>query len=104
MPDFHIAEREDEYVLLVLTGELAGEMWTERLRDVLEEHFIDDGVRVIRTSLSGLSFMDNFGVATLVALHQEASERGKRFVVEDAQGQVREKLRVTGLLRVLEGD
>ena len=95
-------ERQGDWVVLQLSGELAGRLMTDRLRETLEDHYVDDGVRVIKVDISPLSFMDSYGVATLVALLKESHERGKRFVVEGAAGQVREKLRVTGVLRILE--
>ncbi len=49
--------------------------------------------------------MDNYGVATLVALHRESKEQGKRLIIEHASGQVRDKLTVTGVIQILqEGD
>ena len=101
--EYEIAERSGDDVLLRLRGELAGQSWTERLRGALEDHYVDDGVRRIRLDVSELTFLDNFGVATLVALRRESHERGKSFVVEKPTGQVLEKLRLTGVLRILQG-
>ena len=103
MVEYEVEDQEGEDVRLRLRGELAGRLWTTHIRRALED--VDDGVTRIRADLSGLSFMDNFGIATLVALQRESSQRGKRFVVEGARGQVRDKLQVTGIQRVLqEGD
>lgn len=51
--------------------------------------------------MSLVSFLDNHGVATLLALYKESERRGKSFRVEGPQGQVVEKLLVTGVLKVL---
>jgi anti-anti-sigma factor len=100
--NYRIVDREEDYVVLQIEGELAGEYWTDVIGDALEEHFVDDGVKAIRVDLSGVTFMDNFGVATLVGLHRRSRERGKRFLVQNPQGQVRDKLLVTGVAKVLE--
>ncbi len=102
MADFDVTERRGEDVVVQVRGELSGELQTERLKQELEEHYVDDGVRVIRVDIAPVSFLDSFGVATLVGLLKESHRRGKRFLVEGAHGQVRDKLRVTGVLRILE--
>lgn len=102
MVQFRIADRTEDTVHLQLSGELAHHFRTEQLRRALEEHFVDDGVKVIRVDLSPVTFMDSYGVATLVSLLKESQERGKRLVVEGAKGQVQEKLGVTGVLKVLQ--
>ena len=105
MLDYEVTERAGDSVVLQLRGELAGRLWTEQLRRALEEHYVDDGVTLIRVDLSPVAFMDNHGVATLLALFKESERRGKRFRVERPEGQVLEKLVVTGVLKVLqEGD
>lgn len=102
MVQYQIASRTEDSVLLQLSGELAHHFRTEQLRRALEEHFVDDGVKVIRVDLSPVTFMDSYGVATLVSLLKESQERGKSFLVEGAHGQVLEKLGVTGVLKVLQ--
>jgi anti-anti-sigma factor len=98
-----VRERTDDRVVLRLEGELAGRLWTEVIEEYLEEHYVDDGVRRIRLDLGPVSFIDNYGVATLIALYKASLERGKSFMVEGAQGQVLEKLETTGVRKVLEG-
>jgi anti-anti-sigma factor len=98
--DVEIKTREE--VHLRLKGELAGEEWTRQLHRSLEEHYVDDGVRSIRVDLSGLRFLDSNGVATLIALRRESAHRGKDFTIDQPRGQVREKLRVTGMLGYLQ--
>jgi anti-anti-sigma factor len=102
MVNYTVEKRGANSVRIALHGELAGRVWTERIRAGLEEHYVDDGVRSIEVDVSGVTFMDNFGVATLMALQRESAGNGKRFTVRSAQGQVREKLHVTGVIRVLQ--
>jgi anti-sigma B factor antagonist len=102
MVQFRIAERAGDTVLLQLRGELANHFWTDHLRKALQDPLVDEGVSVIRVDLSPVTFLDSYGVATLVSLLKEARDRGKHFVIEGAQGQVLEKLGVTGLLKVLQ--
>ena len=102
MVQYRISATTGDSVLLQLSGELAHHFRTEQLRRALEDHFRDDGVKVIRVDLSPVTFIDSFGVATLVSLLKESQERGKRFLVEGAHGQVAEKLGVTGVLKVLQ--
>ena len=102
MVDYEVVAREGERVVLQLRGELAATLQTDALREALEDHYVDDGVRLIEVDIAPLRFLDSYGVATLVALQKESRHRGKRFLVGGAQGQVREKLRVTGVLRILE--
>ncbi len=98
--DVEIKTREE--VRLRLRGELAGEEWTRQLHRSLEQHYVDDGVRIIRVDLSGLRFIDSNGVATLIALRRESANRGKDFTIDEPLGQVKEKLRVTGMLGYLQ--
>jgi anti-anti-sigma factor len=97
-------ERKEDYVVLRLEGELAGSLWTDVIQGFLEEHYVDDGVRRIRVDLAPVSFIDSYGVATLIALYKASLERGKQFSVEGAQGQVLDKLDTTGTRRILEGE
>jgi anti-anti-sigma factor len=100
--EYEVVERKGDHVLVRLTGELSGRVWTDRIRKVLDEHFVDDGVKRIRLDISPVTFMDSYGVATLVALGKESREKGKRLFIEGATGQAREKLLVTGLLHLFQ--
>ncbi|HYV01779.1 MAG TPA: STAS domain-containing protein [Actinomycetota bacterium] len=101
---YDIAEKGEDFVVLRISGELAGDLEVDRLHDVLEEHYVDDGVRVIRVDLQDVTFLSLEGVAMLVDLLQESKERGKRFVVEGIRGQPRSKLTITGVLPVVAPD
>jgi anti-anti-sigma factor len=97
-----VVERDRDYVVVGLEGEFAGERLTEGVRETLEEHYVDDGVGRIRVDLHEVRFIDLEGVAALLSLRRESQERGKRFTIERVQGQVRQKLGVTGVLDLLE--
>jgi anti-anti-sigma factor len=99
--EYEPVERESHHALLKLRGDLTGELPVERLHDELKEHYVDDGVRVIQVDLSEVRSLTLEGVAVLLALWRESQQRGKRFMVRGAAGQVREKLRTTGVLDVL---
>lgn len=99
--EYRVTDRGSDYVVVELRGELGRTVQSDRLKEILEEHFVDDGVRLIRLDLSGLSFLDAHGVALLVALLKESTRRGKRFRVEGVHDQTLAKLRETGVASVL---
>jgi anti-anti-sigma factor len=102
--EYRVAEeQEGGRVIVELRGELQGERWTERMLGFLEEHYVQDGVRVIALDLSHVDTIDLEGVSVLVRLAQESARRGKAFVVLGAAGSVRAKLEMTGMLPYLEG-
>lgn len=103
MLEYETVENGDA-VRVGLAGELAGQVWTERLQRLLEHHFINDGVKTIRINLESVSYMNTSGVATLLRLYNESKRRGKRLIVEGAKGRIREKLRLAGVLDVLAPD
>jgi anti-anti-sigma regulatory factor len=102
--DFEVAEKSSDYVVLRLRGELLGDVPVRRLHDILEDHYVDDGVALIRVDLSEVERISLEGVAVLVDLWRESQRRGKRFQAENARGVVREKLATTGVLRLLAGE
>ena len=102
MLEYDILDTTGDEVVLQLRGELSGGREADHLRRSLDAYREDQGVRRIRVDVAALRFLDSTGVAILLQLRKEASERGKRFTVEGANGQVREKLSVTGLLDVLQ--
>jgi anti-anti-sigma regulatory factor len=74
----------------------------QAIKDSIETHYIDDGVKEIRVDLSDLKEISLEGIAVLIALWKESAARGKRLVAQGARGQVREKLQITGTLGPLE--
>jgi anti-anti-sigma factor len=99
--EYEPVERDSDHALLKLRGDLTGEVPVERLHDELKNHYVDDGVRLIVVELSEVRNITLEGVAVLLALWRESRQRGKQFMVRGAGGQVREKLRTTGVLDVL---
>jgi anti-anti-sigma factor len=102
--EYEVVERTGDYVVLRLRGELFGDLPVRQLHDALEEHYVDDGVRIIKVDMSEVSRISLEGVAVLVDLWRESNRRGKRFLAEQAKGVVREKLATTGVLRLLSGE
>jgi anti-anti-sigma factor len=99
--EYRVLERGHDHVLIALRGELERSVQSDWLKESLEEHFVDDGVREIRLDLSAVSFLDGHGVAILVALLKESERHGKRFKVERVQDQALAKLRETGVAQIL---
>jgi len=99
---FGVSDEAAGQVIMDLHGELAGPWETRPLKAAVEEQFDHDAVHGVLVNVRGLGFMDNYGVATLVALLMDCRQHGMGFRVAGADGQVREKLRVTGVLRLLE--
>jgi anti-anti-sigma factor len=101
--DYEVTDRDDDFVVLRLRGELLGDLPVQRLHDELEDHYVDDGVRVIKIDLSAVDRISLEGVAVLVDLWRESMRRGKSLVAKGATDLVREKLATTGVLRLLTG-
>jgi anti-anti-sigma factor len=102
--EYEVEAQNGDFVLLKLRGELLGDLPARRLHEALENHYVDDGVSVIKVDLSEVERISLEGVAVLVDLWRESQRRGKRFQAENAQGAVREKLATTGVLRLLSGE
>jgi anti-anti-sigma factor len=104
MLHYEVIRLAPDRVSLLLRGELVEDVTAERLESDLERHYVDDGVRTIQVDLREVEAISLEGVATLVELWRASRRRGKELVVVGAEGQVREKLLVTGLLTPLAGD
>jgi anti-anti-sigma regulatory factor len=104
MVHYEVSERRADRVTLRIHGRMVEDHIPdeEALKRSLETHYIDDGVKEIRVDLSDLEEISLEGVGVLVALWKESAARGKLFVGQGARGQVREKLRITGMLGPLE--
>ena len=102
--DCRVVEKSDQRVVLLIEGELVDQEPIVVLEDALEEQYVDDGVRRIALDLTNLRALDLEGVGMLLRLRQEAERQGKRLAVTNPSGQVREKLRTTGVLQFLEND
>lgn len=98
----HLERRNADLAVLLLEGELVDEEPMAPVEKALEEQFVDDGVRRIALDLAELRTLDLEGIGMLLSLRREAERQGKALVIKGATGQVREKLRTTGVLRFLE--
>jgi anti-anti-sigma factor len=105
-PDLHWRERRREggHVLIDVAGELDVVPEVERFKTFMEERYVDDGVNHITVGLKEVRFINLEGVGVLLGLRKESLDRGKQFDVEYPRSQVLEKLRVTGVLELLETD
>lgn len=104
MVQYEVTAKQGDRVTIRLAGQMAGERSVEEFKEALEEHYVDDGVKQIRVDVSEVELITLDGLGVLIVLWKESKARGKRFVVEDATGQVREKLKVTGTLGLLESE
>jgi anti-anti-sigma factor len=102
MVDYRVLDRTGDYVVIELRGELLDDASMDRVKESLEDHYVDDGVRLIRVDLSDVSYITLEGIQMLIGLWKESRERGKEFRAESAQGQVYERLRIAGVTRLLD--
>jgi anti-anti-sigma factor len=98
MLEYEVGEREGARVVVHLRGELLGDLPTARVKEDLERHYLDDGVREIRLDLADVGHITLEGIAVLLHLRAESSARGKRFLIQNPHGQVLERLGTTGVL------
>jgi ABC-type transporter Mla MlaB component len=102
---YSTVERGQE-VVVALEGEIendpAGPDWPQRLRGFLMEHYVNDGVSVIRLDLTAVRRIDVKGVATLLRLERAARDHGKVLTVSNAGGQPAALLRRMGAAERLE--
>jgi anti-anti-sigma regulatory factor len=95
--DFHVEDRDGEHVIVGLSGNLAGHVWTNMLRRFLEARYIDDGVVRIHLDLSEVTALDEEGLATLRVLQRESEERHKELLLEGTSGELQDLLISEGL-------
>ena len=84
---------------VVLLGELDMDT-TPILANVLEP-FINEGPEEISLDLSGLSFIDSSGIATLISVQKQLVERGRRLSLHSPRPLVVKVLEVTDLIDFL---
>ena len=102
MVEFEVSEKQGDRGYLRLRGTLIGEVTIEGFKRALEQHYVDDGVARIVVDLSDVTEISLEGVGTLLQLRKESQNRGKRFLIEGAQGRARSRLEITGTLPILE--
>jgi anti-anti-sigma regulatory factor len=79
-------------------GELAAQQPLHTLERALKRQFVEDGVRGVVLDVGEVRTLDEDGIAALMRLRSDALDHGKRLFVEGAQGKVRSKLSVAGIL------
>jgi anti-anti-sigma factor len=99
---YEVQQRRGDYVVVALRGELVDDASVEHVKASLEEHYVDDGVRLIRVDLSDVEYITLEGIQMLLGLWKESRHRGKDFRADGAQGQVFERLRIAGVTRLLD--
>jgi anti-anti-sigma factor len=104
MADFEVAQRAEDFVVLRLRGALWDSGSVTLIHQALDQHYVDDGVRIIRADLSDVTQISLEGIGALLDLWREARRRGKSFQIEAVTGQVRDKLATTGVLTLLTGE
>jgi anti-anti-sigma factor len=98
---YDVDQPDPDDVVVHLHGELSQDPASRRVERVLEEHYVNNGVRRIHIDLEDLEAIDLEGVAVLLHLYRESRRRGKVLTVERAQGAVRRRLATTGVLRIM---
>ena len=103
-PHLHWREtgRLSGHVVVDVAGELDIVPEVEHFKKFMEQRYVDDGVNRITLDLHGVRFLNLEGIAVLLALRKESRGRGKKFDIAQPEHQVREKLRITGVLEVME--
>jgi anti-sigma B factor antagonist len=87
-------ESVDSSTLLRFAGEI-DIATAERLRSLLESAIDDQGKVLV--DLSGVTFIDSFGLRVLVSIHGVVPPGSGAFDIVDASPQVRRTFTVTGL-------
>jgi len=85
--------------LLVVTGDLDHHT-TPRLRAALEEVEFGPGSGLV-VDLSGLTFCDSTGIATLVAAHQRAADVGAALLLAGLHSDIARVFQIMGLDQLL---
>lgn len=101
MLEYDVLEKQGDVARLRLGGELVAEQRIDLLERVVKRHFLDDGVTGVVLEVGDLRLLDEDGLAALMRLRSDARRRGKRLFIDGAQGRVRTKLTVAGILQKL---
>ena len=79
---------------------LAGELDLDRaddVRDSLAAAAADPGCRYLRVDVSGLAFIDSYGLGALVSARNSAAAQGVTLTLAEPSPPVRKAIEVTGL-------
>lgn len=84
----------------LVAATLAGELDLDRadeVRDSLAATAGQTGVRYLRVDVSGLDFIDSYGLGALVSARNSAAAHGVTLTLADPSPPVRKAIEVTGL-------
>ncbi|NMO54795.1 STAS domain-containing protein [Actinoplanes sp. TBRC 11911] len=86
----------DGLVVATLTGEVDLDR-ADDVRDSLAGAAAEPGCRFLRIDVSGLDFIDSYGLGALVSARNSAAAQGVTFTLERPSPPVRKAIEVTGL-------
>ncbi len=86
----------DGLVLATLAGELDLDR-ADDVRDSLAQVACTEGCRYLRVDVSGLGFIDSYGLGALVSARNSAAAEGVTFTLAEPSPPVRKAVEVTGL-------
>jgi anti-sigma B factor antagonist len=89
----------DGLVIAFLTGELDLDR-ADDVRDNLARVATDPACRYLRVDVSGLGFIDSYGLGALVSARNSAAAEGVTFSLAEPSPPVRKAVEVTGLADV----
>jgi anti-sigma B factor antagonist len=92
---YHAAD-PDGLVVASLTGELDLDR-SDEVRDSLAEQAGRPGCRYLRVDVSGLGFIDSYGLGALVSARNSAAAHGVTLTLAEPSPPVRKAIEVTGL-------
>ena len=101
MLEYSVASRTASTVTVALRGDMVGEAWATRMREFLQEHFVEDVVSLISLDLSEVRVIDLEGIGALVALARNAERQSKGLVILSPTEAVKRRLETTGMLGYL---
>jgi len=94
----------DEGHVVKITGELTASEPLMRLPNTIERIIQHGPPELVKVDVHDVEMVDLEGIAALVKARQSAVRNGVRFKLVDGQPRLRNRLEMTGLLRLLEGD
>ncbi len=101
MVEYELKHDTEQRVTVHLRDDLSEGTPMRRLQRRMQRLCREGTADELVIDVSGLSFNDVHGLAMLLSLHGECRNEGRRLIVSGAHGQVRDKLRMAGLLEFL---
>ena len=88
--------REEDVIVLELTGEVRAGKGDIRLREELQ-FVLESGANHLVVRLDDVGLIDSAGLGELMGIHHRLRERGRRFVVANGDPWIRDLLHMTRL-------